>query len=158
MNFLPATVEADVLRTPLGDLPLDDRLRGALARANAPRHAILGVRPEHFEDAGLPDAPNRARGLRYRGEVDVLESMGSDKYAYFSLPGDQARSPALDELAADTGTADLASAPQLVARLPASSAAREGEPLDVWFPAAHAHLFDPTDGRNLTLEAGPIPA
>jgi hypothetical protein len=36
---------------------------------------LAGVRPEHFEDAQLPDAG----GLRFRARVDVVESMGSEQ-------------------------------------------------------------------------------
>jgi multiple sugar transport system ATP-binding protein len=153
MNFVPVSIEGDRVRTPLGDLPVSDRLRRVIERANAPREAILGVRPEHVEDAALLDERTRQRGLVYRGQVDVLESMGSDKYVYFSLPGEQARSAELEELAADAGVAELApgGAAQLVARLPATSAAAEGEPLEVWFDAEKAHLFDPAGGRNLTM-------
>jgi multiple sugar transport system ATP-binding protein len=44
---------------------------------------IVGIRPEHFEDAAIedPGAPDR---LRFRAKVDVVESMGSELYAYFS--------------------------------------------------------------------------
>src|SRR5215831_15743683 len=51
MNFLPGTVEDGKMRTPLGDIPLHDRLRQALERAKAPRDLIVGIRPENFEDA-----------------------------------------------------------------------------------------------------------
>src|SRR4051812_4097370 len=53
MNFLAATVEENKLRTALGDLPIGGRTRAALSGADAPRQLILGIRPEHFEDARL---------------------------------------------------------------------------------------------------------
>src|ERR1035441_9653077 len=53
MNFIPATVDDGTLHTPLGDMPLTDRLRRALGRAHAPRELIVGVRPESFEAAAL---------------------------------------------------------------------------------------------------------
>src|SRR5262250_1667070 len=45
MNFLPGTVEDGTMRTPLGDIPLHDRLRQALERTKAPRDLIVGIRP-----------------------------------------------------------------------------------------------------------------
>ena len=62
MNFLHATAEDGRLRTALGDLPIDDRMRRALEGADAPRELILGIRPEHFEDASLIDDDVCGRG------------------------------------------------------------------------------------------------
>jgi len=153
MNFILARIEDGKLRTGLGDLVLTDRLRQLLEVGNAPREVILGVRPEHFEDAKLVDDAARARGAVYRGPVDVVESMGSDKYAYFTLTGERASTAELEELAADAGVTDLrASGEQLVTRLSAASPVREGETAEVWFDLEKIQLFDPADGRNLTLE------
>src|SRR5881409_4302400 len=45
MNFLPARLEDSAVRLPFGQAPIPAGVRGA------PRDAIAGVRPEHFEDA-----------------------------------------------------------------------------------------------------------
>ena len=151
MNFLPGTAENDELSTALGRLPLAGRLRRALEAANSPREVILGIRPEHFEDAALVEEHKRAAGGVFPAQVDVLESMGSDKYAYFSLDGDRASSAELEELAADAGTADLGSnGSQITTRLSAASSAAEGEEIDIWFDAEQVQVFDPSSGRNLT--------
>ncbi len=151
MNFLPGTVENGELSTALGRLPLAGRLRRALDAANSPREVILGIRPEHFEDAALVEEHKRAAGGVFPAQVDVLESMGSDKYAYFSLDGDRASSAELEELAADAGTADLGSnGSQITTRLSAASGAAEGEEIDIWFDAGQVQVFDPSSGRNLT--------
>ena len=151
MNFLPGTVENGELSTALGRLPLAGRLRRALEAANSPREVILGIRPEHFEDAALVEEHKRAAGGVFPAQVDVLESMGSDKYAYFSLDGDRASSAELEELAADAGTADLGSnGSQITTRLSAASSAAEGEEIDIWFDAEQVQVFDPSSGRNLT--------
>ncbi|HEY4852790.1 MAG TPA: sn-glycerol-3-phosphate ABC transporter ATP-binding protein UgpC, partial [Streptosporangiaceae bacterium] len=84
MNFIPATAEDGTLRTPLGDIPLSGRLRQALERAHAPRELIVGIRPEDFEDASLVAADARPQGITFRAEIDVLESMGSDVFVYFT--------------------------------------------------------------------------
>ena len=151
MNFLCATVENGRLRTVLGDLPIGARLGDQLESAGAPRELILGIRPEHFEDAALVDEAVRARGAEFKAPVNVVESMGSDKYVYFSLEGGQASAAELEELAADAGAADLlSSGSNLVTRLSAESAVREGIRWRVWYNLEKIHLFDPTNGRNLT--------
>jgi multiple sugar transport system ATP-binding protein len=151
MNFLPGTLENGQLSTGLGTVALSDRVRQLAEAANAPRELIAGIRPEHFEDARLLDASAKADGNTFTATVDVLESMGSDKYVYFTIEGDAATSAELEELAADAGSADVAaSGTQLVTRLSATSAAKEGEKVDVWFDADKVQLFDPSSGKNLT--------
>ena len=168
MNFLPAVVEEDGLTTALGRLPLTDRLRRGLdgagsgsgggsagaggGKTGTGRELIIGIRPEHFEDANLVDPGSREHGAEFDAEADVVESMGSDKYVYFALEGEQASSEELAELAADAGAADLptASGNQLVTRLAAESPVREGQSLRVWYNPEKIHLFDPATGRRLT--------
>jgi multiple sugar transport system ATP-binding protein len=151
MNFLHGALEDNRLRTALGDIPLDDRLRGALGSTDA-RTLIVGIRPEHFEDAGLVDEGVRATGIEFDAEAELVESMGSDKYVYFTLEGERARAADLDELAADAGATDLpgGSGNQLVTRLAAESGAREDQPLRVWCNTGKLHLFDPDTGHHLT--------
>ncbi|GAB3124288.1 sn-glycerol-3-phosphate ABC transporter ATP-binding protein UgpC [Streptomyces calidiresistens] len=151
MNFLPVTVENDRLSTPLGSVPLPDRSRTLLSAADAPRELIAGIRPEHFEDAALVEDHLRDKGHTFTGTVDVLESLGSEKYAYFELEGEGPQARQLADLASVTGSADEGGGPrQLIARLSAATRAKEGAELDVWFDPAHILLFDPDSGRNLT--------
>ncbi|MBV9844064.1 MAG: sn-glycerol-3-phosphate ABC transporter ATP-binding protein UgpC [Kutzneria sp.] len=151
MNFMPATLADGQLSTPLGQVRLGDEVRRRVEAANAPRDVVLGVRPEHFEDAALVDEASRARGTVFTAHVDVLESMGSEKYAYFTVDGEQASSAELDELAADSGSVDVpASGGQLVTRLSAASTVTEGVALDVWFDTDKVQLFHPDSGVNLT--------
>ncbi|MEV0681031.1 sn-glycerol-3-phosphate ABC transporter ATP-binding protein UgpC [Actinosynnema sp. NPDC050436] len=151
MNFVPAALEGGAVRSPLGEVPLTDRVRGLLSAADAPREVIMGLRPEHFEDARLVDDGVRAHGVTFSSHVDVLESMGSDKYAYFSLSGEQATSAELAELAADAGSSDVpGGGVSLVTRLSAASTATEGEQAEIWFDADKVQLFDPGTGANLT--------
>ncbi|KND41820.1 MULTISPECIES: ABC transporter ATP-binding protein [Streptomyces] len=150
MNFVNATMEDGVLHSPLGDLALDDRTRQALERQNAPREVIVGLRPEAFQDAAL--AHERARtGPVFTATVEVLESLGSDVYVYFSAEGGPATTTELEELAKDSGLRDTgADAGHIVARLDAATRAREGEPVELRVDMAKAHVFDPATGANLT--------
>ncbi|WP_406062857.1 ABC transporter ATP-binding protein [Micromonospora sp. NBC_00860] len=155
MNFLHAAVQDGELHTALGKVPIGDRVRRELESADAPRELILGIRPEHFEDAELVDDDTRRRGMEFEAPVDIVESMGSDKYVYFTVEGEKASAAELEELAADAGAADFAGAGgNLVTRLSAESPVAEGQSRRVWFNLEKIHLFDPANGRNLTLHEG----
>jgi multiple sugar transport system ATP-binding protein len=92
----------------------------------------------------------------FTAQVDVLESMGSDKFAYFSMEGEQAMSDDLADLAADAGTADVPGGDSgtLVTRLSATSGVREGERAEVWVDTGKIQVFDPSSGKNLTSGTG----
>jgi multiple sugar transport system ATP-binding protein len=152
MNFLPSTLEDGRLRTPLGDLTLPAEIRAKVERSGTGRDLIVGIRPEHFEDAALVAADQKAQGLTFSAVVDVLESLGADEYAYFHLQGARATAQGLEELAADAGTGDApGGSDQIVARLDPASRAREGQQLRLWFDPATLHLFNPKNGAHLTL-------
>jgi multiple sugar transport system ATP-binding protein len=101
MNFLPGQLRGGgVVTTALGEAQLPDRCRQAVERSKSSGNVILGIRPEHFEDAALVgDKP----GGTFDAPVDIVEAMGSDVYAYFVMKGEEAHSAELDELAADAG-------------------------------------------------------
>jgi MalK OB fold domain len=123
-NFLPGTLEDGRLRTALGDVNLPDDMRAKVQRAGAGHDLIVGIRPEHFEDAALLNG-RRTEGITFSAVVDVLESLGADKYAYFHLKGARATAQELEELAADAGTNDApGGTDQVVARLDPASRAR----------------------------------
>jgi multiple sugar transport system ATP-binding protein len=152
MNFLPATLENGQLRTPLGDLTLPPDVRQKVEESGAGRELIMGLRPEHFKDAALVPADQRANGATFSAVVDVLESLGSDEYAYFRMQGGRASARELEELAADAGASDVPGAgEQIVARLDPASRAREGQKLELWFDPRKMHLFNPDNGAHLTL-------
>jgi multiple sugar transport system ATP-binding protein len=151
MNFLPATLEDGQLRTPFGDVTLPTEVRAKIEEAGAGREVIVGIRPEHFEDAALV-GDKKAQGLTFSAVVDVLESLGADEYAYFRLEGTRATARELEELAADAGAGDVPGAgEQVVARLDPASRAREGQKLELWFDPRRVHLFNPETGAHLTL-------
>jgi len=152
MNFLAARAKGGVLQTPLGELKLPaDRARGL---DGGEREVIIGIRPEHFEDVSLVGDEKRDRGATVTAKIDLLESLGSDKFAYFTVQGERATAEHLQELAADAGTSDLGAAEegvQVTARLDAGSQAAEDEELEIWIDLDKIHVFDPDSGENLTL-------
>jgi len=128
----------------------DTSTGGPAAARGRGRDLILGIRPEHFEDATIigPDRP----GLRFGVTADVVESLGSDKFAYFTVAGGAARVSHLEEILHDAGTADVpGGGEQVVVRLDAASPIREGEKVELWMDTERIHLFDPDSGGNLTL-------
>jgi multiple sugar transport system ATP-binding protein len=144
MNFLPARLEHGKVRLPFGEAPIPVGVN------SGERDVIAGVRPEHFEDARISDAP----GLRFRTRVTVVESMGSEVYAYFDAPAGAVHSAQLDELAQDAGMDEVPGAgAQVVARLSAASAAEAGAEAELVLDASQIKLFDRESGRNL-VEAG----
>jgi multiple sugar transport system ATP-binding protein len=159
MNFLPARLEGDKIRLPFGDAPLTDELRSKLQSAeggHGAKDVIAGIRPEHFEDAAIEDTdlPNR---LKFRAKIDVVESMGSELYAYFDVKSESnIQSGELEELAKDAGMEDLPhageeGAQQVIARLDAASKATPGGEVELVLNAAEIKLFDPSGGRSLTM-------
>jgi multiple sugar transport system ATP-binding protein len=159
MNFVPGRLEGDMVRLPFGDAPLPDAVRSRLQRApgGGAKDVIVGVRPEHFEDAAVEgdDHPDR---LRFRLKADVVESMGSELYVYFDVQSEGIQSADLIELAADAGMEDLpnrgdGAGQQVVARLSAESAARPGGEVELTLDTSQIKLFDPDGGRNLTAAA-----
>jgi multiple sugar transport system ATP-binding protein len=155
MNFMGATLEEGVLRTPIGDLPVSGSLRQELERANVARKVIVGLRPEEFEDAAIVPADVRGQGVTFSVTVEVLESVGSDVFIYFAQDSDLSEhSDQLADLAVDSGQADTAGSEEMVtARLDAATTVREGEQAELWADLRKMHVFDPESGRNLALDA-----
>ena len=120
------------------------------------KEVILGIRPEHIEDAGT-EAAEAIGGSEGSNTMDVepqvLESMGSEKYLYFEVPKEQAAhleslSEMTDDEApeegdgAEGGSADE-SGDMMVARVAAESTAKEGEKMRLVIDPGKVHLFDP---------------
>ena len=152
MNFLAGTLEDGKLRTTLGDIQLSDRLRREVERSGTGRDVIVGLRPENFEDTALVSADNRPHGIAFHADIDVLESLGSDVFVYFTHGRERGVSSAeLDELAQDSGRAGGASGETIVARLDAATHIAEGQNAELWVDTRAVHIFDPSTGRNLSL-------
>jgi multiple sugar transport system ATP-binding protein len=149
MNFVAARIEEDTVKLPFGDVPLEGRLKQRLENGNrSKRDVIAGVRPEHFEDARF--APELERSLKFAIDVDVVEEMGSELYAFFTVRSDAVHSADLEELEQDAGAAALAQdgGSTAVARLSAESDARAGTRTELVLDTDKITLFDP-DGANL---------
>jgi multiple sugar transport system ATP-binding protein len=154
MNFVSGHIEGDKVKLPFGEAPLSDACIKQLRAAGGhkSRDVIVGMRPEHFEDAAVAD-PALPHRMRFKAKIDVVESMGSELYAYFSVQSEGVESDQLAELAKDAGMEDLPSAgsgQQIVARLDAASRAAPDSQIELVLDTSEIKLFDPEGGRSLT--------
>ena len=148
MNFVPAEVDGETLKLPMVEAKLPDSVRRRLQGDRL----IAGIRPEHFEDATLMKDQSD-RGAVFRTKIDVVESMGSELYAHFSLERQGIESEELRELAEESGSAELRGEDEvLVARLDAASGVRQGQEAELWLDVSKLHFFDLDSGRSLTAE------
>jgi multiple sugar transport system ATP-binding protein len=152
MNFVPGHIDGETLHLPFGQTPVPDKMRSVLqGGGGGKREVIIGVRPEHFEDATIePEGPGR---MKFRAKVDVVESMGSELYVYFDVETKEVESDELADLAKDAGMEDLPSGgagQHVVARLDAASKASPGGEVELTLDTTQIKLFDPNGGRSLT--------
>src|SRR4029079_7805511 len=116
------------------------------------REVLVGIRPEDFEDAELVGDRHSA-GHVFDAPIALTESMGSSGSAYFSYEGGGAQSAELEELAADSGAAEIPGSGnegQAVARLNPATKIEQVSTARLSVDTSKIHLFDPKDGRSLT--------
>ncbi|MCV7426098.1 ABC transporter ATP-binding protein [Mycobacterium montefiorense] len=147
MNFFPGTLTPNGLTLPFGEVMLSPDVQEVIAAHPKPESVIVGVRPEHLLDAGLIDGFQRIAATTFQVKVDLVESLGADKYVYFTTAGCDVHSVQLDELAAESEVAEN----QFVARVPAESKAVIGEPVELAFDTGKLAVFDADSGVNLTI-------
>ena len=149
MNFFPASLTPTGLNLPFGEVMLSPQVQQLIATHPKPDNVIVGVRPEHLSDATLIDGYQRIRALVFEVKVDLVESLGADKYVYFTTAGWDVHSAQLDELAAEGEVNEN----QFVARVPAESKATIGQSIELALDTAKVAVFDADSGVNLTIPA-----
>ena len=149
MNFFPATLTPSGLTLPFGEVMLTPEVQATIATHPKPDNVIVGVRPEHLADAALIDGYQRIRALGFEAKVDLVESLGADKYVYFTTAGSGVHAAQLDELVAESEL----SANQFVARVPAESKAAIGQPIELACETTKLAVFDADSGVNLAIPA-----
>jgi multiple sugar transport system ATP-binding protein len=147
MNFMPAQVEGGEVTLPMASV----RANGLAQAAEGGKGLIAGIRPEHFEDAGLVGQDKRGQGATFRARIELIESMGSELYVHFSVEGGGVESEELAELAQDAGTAEVPGAGEgkIVARIDPASRVRQGEEAELWVDTSRIHFFDAATGGRV---------
>jgi len=155
MNIVDATVQAsngDVSVAFGGQTLAIDResvARSPALKGYEGRTVILGIRPEHLEDASL--VPGAPPDRRLRGNVELREALGSELMVHFTVEG--ARAPEMEEtkeLADDTGAEALQTEGALfVGRFGARARVTEGKPVEVAVDTSALHFFDPETGLGI---------
>ncbi len=157
MNFMPAELSDGRLKLPIGEVEAGDAARSHEGPV------VAGLRPENFEDASIAgDDLKRERGILFEADVDLIESLGSDLFAYFHIESEGVESDQLADLVGDsldeTGAANLREGEeQVIARLDAASGIRRGERVQLWADTARLHLFDPDSGASLRRHSAAQP-
>ena len=145
MNMVPARLEGTRLKLPFVDVELPE---GELTRARECEVLIAGIRPEYFEDAKVVSDEKRGRGVTFEAQLDVIEWLGNEQFAYIPYDAPEDIQRQLSELAQELDSEHLRT--QLIVALDAASQLREGETAEIWLDPSHIHLFDPESGDNLT--------
>lgn len=148
MNFLPATVDGNVLRTAVGDLTIPQDKADKAAGKDI---VLVGLRPEFFEDAKFVDEAKRPHGSVFTAPISHTEWLGNEQYGYIPFNPDPEVKELLDGLARDMDADELR--PQIVVTIDAASRIRGGRDAELWLDTRKVHLFDPESGENLTRDA-----
>ncbi len=154
MNFMIGQIEGGKLRLPIGEVDAAAIGEGQSLPSGGDGRVIVGIRPENFEDAEIVGEAKDERGITFEADIDLIESLGSDLYAYFHVEAEGIESDQLADLVADrleeTGAAGQREGEeQVVARLEPTSQVRKGEKAQLWADTAKLHLFDADSGERL---------
>jgi multiple sugar transport system ATP-binding protein len=131
MNFLPASIGGDGQAQLKGDgftVPVAERLLDGSGAARG-QEVIMGVRPEDLKDSRYSEGTLP----RVTAKVEVVESMGSEIFAYINVGGRTLTSRM------DPRSADL----------------EPGQTVQVAVDTSHIHLFDPKSEKALVSGGTP---
>src|ERR671912_91826 len=154
MNFLPATIEGTSVKLPFGTVKLPPE---RAERASGVDLLMAGIRPEHFEDASV--RTDHGSGSVFRAQVEVVEWLGNETYAYLPFEAPPEVEEQLRQLERELDGESMHT--ELVVSLDGASRIKAGEEAEIWVDGTKIHLFDPSTGDNLTVDhdsAGRIPA
>ena len=150
MNFMPGEIGDGKLKLPIGEVDAS-----GLTGTGSEGRVIVGLRPENIEDATIVgEDVQRERGVTFEAEIDLVESLGSDLFAYFHIESEGVQSDQLADLVgerlAETGAAGKREGQeQIVARLEPTSKVKRREKAQLWADTSKLHLFDPESGKRL---------
>ena len=147
MNFFPAQLTDVGVRMPFGEVTLTAEAYEAIGRHPKANNVIVGVRPENVDDSRLMDSYARIKALTFQATIDMVESLGAEKYLHFRTEGEGAQAAQLAELAAESGAGQN----DFVARVSADSAVTTGQTVELAIDTTKLTLFDADSGANLSI-------
>jgi multiple sugar transport system ATP-binding protein len=119
------------------------------------KKVVLGIRPEDLEDAAI--AKDVPADRRLKGKVELIEALGSEIMAHFTIDAPPALTEDVKELAQDVGDeravkeADEGSKQHttMVGRFDPRSKVEEGDTAEVAVDTRGLHFFDPETGLGI---------
>jgi multiple sugar transport system ATP-binding protein len=151
MNLVEADIGGDAVSLLGQSIPLDRERRPSFARNG---HAVLGIRPEAFEDAAFAP-PGRPQ---VDVEVAVIEELGSDAHVFFEVDAPHVVTDA--EVAREDEDASLLQSDRslFAARVDPRTRARVGDRLTLSVDPSRLYFFDPETGESLLDHRAPAAA
>jgi multiple sugar transport system ATP-binding protein len=123
------------------------------------KKVVLGIRPEDLEEAAI--AKDVPADRRLRGKVELVEALGSEILAHFTIDAPPALTEDVKELALDVGderaVKEAAEGSMqyttIVGRFDPRAEVKEGEIAEVAVDTRGLHFFDPETGLGIYDEA-----
>jgi multiple sugar transport system ATP-binding protein len=134
-------------------LPSSTLARHATLAGYQGRPVVVGVRPEHFHDSSRAE-----EGCpRLRGQVKLVEALGSERLVHLDLPGEIVLTDEVLEIARDIDSAMVQTLEYeasehlvpVVARFDARSRTTAGETTDLAVEPDYIHFFDLESGNAI---------
>jgi len=145
MNFVPAASVDGQLRLPFTTIDLPAEMRDVVGDRE---YVMVGIRPERFEDLDLMEGSKGDTGQTFEAQIDVVEWLGNEQYAYVPYDADPELVTALADLARDLDSEHMRN--QLVIALDPASRINDHSSAKIWFDPRRMHVFDAGTGENLT--------
>jgi multiple sugar transport system ATP-binding protein len=123
------------------------------------KKVVLGIRPEDLEDAAI--AKDVPADRRLHGKVELIEALGSEVMAHFTIDAPPALTEDVKELAQDVGderaVEEAAEGSKqhttMVGRFDSRAEVKEGEIAEVAVDTRGLHFFEPETGLGIYDEA-----
>ena len=123
------------------------------------KKVVLGIRPEDLEEAAI--AKDVPADRRLHGKVELIEALGSEIMAHFTVDAPPALTEDVKELAQDVGderaVREAAEGSKqhttIVGRFDSRAEVKEGEIAEVAVDTRGLHFFDPETGLGIYDEA-----
>jgi multiple sugar transport system ATP-binding protein len=144
MNLVEAEIAGGLLRFGGYELPVP--------AAPAASRAIVGIRPEAFEDAAFADPSLPQLDV----DVQVVEDLGADAHVIFQVDAPPVDVSEVREAAGDEEALLPGDRAVFTARVEPQTSARPGRPLRLAVDPSRFHFFEPATG--LRLERAPAGA